>query len=378
MLAVLDVFISLAFIFGLFSVLVSAATELLMTVWSQRGRTLWRAVRSLLASDALGGVFLRHPLVQSMGAIEHDTSDRGWLSKLFLRIKTFATGDGQRASFPSYLPTSVFVDAIMHMLRTGEIRRGTVSADAGLTALIDDVAHPELRTTLQALHGSSLDSGTAFRSRLESWYQDGMDRATGWYKRLVHVVLFLTGFILAVWFNVDAIHIGTSLATNSDLRKDLSSKAAEFIKARADTGNIVIDNPAAVSSASKDANPDIALKVEQYNAALKQFDNLGIPWRWGRSEKLYVALNPFFAIVGWFISGLAASLGANFWFNVLGGLVKMRLTGAKPAPVPVSPAGSLATTTTAIPAYAMEPVVPPPGAGLLPEPVDEADPVTLT
>jgi hypothetical protein len=51
MLALLDILISLAFIYGLFSVLVSAATELLMTVWSQRARTLWMAVRWLLPGD---------------------------------------------------------------------------------------------------------------------------------------------------------------------------------------------------------------------------------------------------------------------------------------------------------------------------------------
>lgn len=369
MLAVLDVFISLAFIFGMFSVLVSAATELIMAIWSQRGRTLWRAIRSLLGNDALGSVFLRHPLVRSMGASEHDSAKHGMVANLLARVKTFGTGDGQRASLPSYLPAGVFVDTVTHLLRSGDIRRGTVTPEAGLTALIDDVANPELRTTLQALHGGALDSGTAFRTRLEMWYQDAMDRATGWYKRLVHVVLFLVGFIMAIWFNVDAIHIGTALAMNSDLRQEISSKAAEFIKTKAESGTIVITDKIAKDSASNDANPEIAKKMDQYNAALTQFGELGIPWRWGRSEKLYVTLNPFLAIAGWLLSGLAASLGANFWFNVLGGLVKMRLTGAKPAPVPAT--STLATATTAIPAYAMEPVMPPAGTGLNPDPVDD-------
>jgi hypothetical protein len=382
MLAVLDILISLAFIYGLFSVLVSAATELLLTMWSQRAKTLWRALQGLLPLDGgsiSGGAaesFLRHPLVQGMGAAEHDRSQGGfWWRKVLILLRTTHIGDGRRASFPSYLSPMVFVDTILHMLRSGEIRKGTVDRGAGLEALIADVSNPQLRMTLETLHESALDSGIAFRHRLQLWFDEAMDRASGWYRRLSHLVLFLVALIMAVWCNLDTIHIVSTLASNGEIRKLMAEKATEFAKNQVD--RIMVTPPpsavpfspgpiTAVGVTGED--PVIAAKMQQYSAAMEQLNSLGIPWRWGTQERIYVLTHPFLSIVGWFMTALAATMGANFWFQVLGGLVRMRLSGNKPEGAPPVGAQPAQPVVVAHPGQSvnglLEPLPPPPGYGL--------------
>ena len=51
----------------------------------------------------------------------------------------------------------------------------------------------------------------ATRRSLEGWYNDGMDRAAGWYKRKTQIVLFFIGITVAVGLNVDSITIGRTL-----------------------------------------------------------------------------------------------------------------------------------------------------------------------
>ena len=375
MIAVLDVLVGLCFVFGLFSLLVSAATEVLMTLWAQRARTLVQAIRGLLPGDDLMRMLVQHPLVQGLGAAEHDSTSGGFISKLWQKLSTVALSDGKRADFPSYLPSGVFADSLLHLLRSGGLRNGEVGRDDAMAALIEDVQRPELRTTLQALHDSALDTGIPFRLRLQQWFDDTMDRASGWYKRLAHMVLFLVGFIMAVWLNVDALHIAGVLSVNGDLRKTIATKAADFASTQIAKGASMTAAPSASSpdgspASAADLNARLEVQMQAYNTAVSNLDALGLPLRWGKNEKLYVLANPLGAVFGWLLSGLAAAMGANFWFSMLGGLLKMRLAGTKPAAAPSTPSITTSTMSSG-PAYVVQPAIPPAGMGLNADPVDD-------
>lgn len=380
MIAVLDVLVGLCFVFGLFSLLVSAATEVLMTLWAQRARTLVQAIRGLLPGDDLMRMLVQHPLVQGLGAAEHDSTSRGWFSKIWQKLSTVALSDGKRADFPSYLPSGVFADSLLHLLRSGGLRKGEVGRDDAMAVLIEDVQQPELRTTLQALHDSALDSGIPFRLRLQQWFDDTMERASGWYKRLAHVVLFLVGFIMAIWLNVDALHIAGALSVNGDLRKTIATKAADFASTQIAKGASMAVAPSAPlpggsPASAEDLNARLEVQMQAYNTAVSNLDALGLPIRWGKNEKLYVMSNPVGAVFGWLLSALAAAMGANFWFSILGGLLKMRLAGSKPEPASSAP--MVATSTALVPpaaSFVVQPAIPPAGMGLNAEPVDDDEP----
>lgn len=115
--------------------------------------------------------------------------------------------------------------------------------------------------------------------------------------------------------------------------------------------------------------------MQAYNTAVSNLDALGLPIRWGKNEKLYVISNPIGAVCGWLLSALAAAMGANFWFSILGGLLKMRLAGSKPEPAPSAP--MVATSTAMAPpaaSFVVQPAIPPAGMGLNAEPVDDDAP----
>ena len=364
MLAILDVLIGLVFIYGLFSVLVSAATELILTIWSQRGKTLWMAVKGMLPADASEGKanvvteFLKHPLVQGLGAAEHDpnASSSSMLDVVGLKwakMKSVPTDNGLRASFPSYLPTHVFVDTIMHMLRGGSIRHGSESNHAEVGDLINDVASDPMRSTLQALHLSSQELGIPFRTRLEYWFNDSMDRASGWYKRMAQIVMMIVAFIMAVWCNVDTLRIIAVLSGNTELRKSVADSASEYVTTQMKKVGALNDvqarlPPPSYTSGSAPVAATAATieqKVDTFNSTLKQFDTMGLPIGWGKAEGLYVLAAWPLVIVGWFMSALAATMGANFWFQILGNLVKLRITGAKPDTTPPAAPPSSSNST---------------------------------
>jgi hypothetical protein len=422
MLAIIEVLIGLAFIYGLFSVLVSAATELLLAIWSQRGRILWGSVQTLLpgmsgktetAAKRLGDdaglvageegsedvcqEFLKHPLITGLGA---------------------KTSRGGKVTFPSYMPPHVFVDALLHMLRSGSIRSGKADIYGEMRDLIDDVSNPKLRRTLQALYMSALDSGLPFRVRLEQWFNDAMDRASGTYKRSAHIVMFLTAFVLAGACNVDTLKIIAVLSTNTEMRQSIAKTAQDYLKEMQQTaigqlkeglkevkdeksavrvqalpppsgvapgGNTMVPADVVPEVVLEPAEPQISAeaqvieeKVGEFSTALSQMNDFGLPIGWTAKGGAYAAIFAPLAILGWLLSALAATLGANFWFHVLGNLVKFRLTGRKPEPA--SAVGRAAPTAQPVPqpgmipagpGYApltMESIVPEPGHGLDDEP----------
>ena len=57
-----------------------------------------------------------------------------------------------------------------------------------------------------------------------------MDRATGWFKRSVRVVLIIIGFGIAIVFNVDSLAIIKKLSIDKDAREQLVSLATDYVE----------------------------------------------------------------------------------------------------------------------------------------------------
>jgi hypothetical protein len=227
---------------------------------------------------------------------------------------------------------------------------------------------------LQSLLDSSMDSGVPFNLRLQQWFNESMDRATGSYRRTSHVVMFVVGLCLAVWLNVDTIRIATSLSLNPSLRTGLADKAAAYVEKEVErtatlrpmmTTTPLVDSstPPVLSSQPMTSNEEIQARVALYNDALNNLQGLGLPIGWGKPEVVYVLAFFYLAIPGWLLTALAASLGANFWFQALGSLVRLRMTGQKPEDTSATPVLANAKPS---PAMIPQPTqVPPAGSGLL-------------
>lgn len=213
----------------------------------------------------------------------------------------------------------------------------------------------------------------ALRLNSETWFNESMDRLSGWYKRKAIALAFLIGLVLAAILNVDSIALANHLWKDPTLRQALVANATKFTR----------DNPDLPESLGGDSPQDA---VMFFNA---QFAGLDIPVGWiyettklesGQScsltqsgenviwgmyaevpeaqlkdtegqktstgsEPIQGALVPAcqsisnlpktaagFAmkLLGFVLSAGAAAQGAPFWFDILKKLVNVRGSGANP------------------------------------------------
>jgi len=194
------------------------------------------------------------------------------------------------------------------------------------------------------------------RANAEKWFDDTMDRASGWYKRSAQRLAFGFGLILAVAFNIDTVEIATRLWIQPALRQSLV-QAAESYQAQ-DTGSMAqgqttnpIDTINRLQSSLAGLQLPIgwsfiALGPESFNPVTdrctlfprpsmqgqqgKDVYGLSINSsckRWSNQPQGWGALTK---LVGFLITALAAMQGAPFWFEILKKLVNVRSTGIKP------------------------------------------------
>jgi hypothetical protein len=146
---------------------------------------------------------------------------------------------------------------------------------------------------------------------VESWFNRGMARSQGVYKRNAKAVALLIGIAIAISLNADSLHILDRLSRDPAIRSAINQAAEE------------------IGSANPDAMADIE---EQVDAALNE---LPIPIGYGEAvtSKQQAAQADWFIplvprrVVGWFITGFAISMGSSFWFNLLKRIVDVKNSG---------------------------------------------------
>lgn len=225
----LDVAIGLAFVFSLVALLCSLLNEWIAALAARRGRLLWQGVDHLLGS-ALSGDLQRHPLVEGL-------VNRTWFDKLWV-LSRF-----RRRCRPSYLPSEVFVTALVDLV--GSPAGGRMPTTfAALRAAVDKIPTSDVRRALLALVDDADGDLEAAKTAIGRWFDAGMDRVSGWYKRWSQLVLFVLGLIVALSFGVDSLLIGKTLWNEPLLREALVDQAQTFLDERANADQSATDQTA--------------------------------------------------------------------------------------------------------------------------------------
>ncbi|MEY2930593.1 MAG: hypothetical protein RL033_1342 [Pseudomonadota bacterium] len=334
---ILEVGIGVVFVFLLVSLLCSAVREALEALTKTRAAYLEYGLRELLhdpSGSGLAKAFFNHPLIYGLysGSYEPGRTDRrpGWLEK--------------GRNLPSYIPASNFALALMDMAARGP-RTDLVSSDpagpplslANVRANVVNLDNPAVqRVLLTAIDSARGDLDTA-RANLEAWYDSGMDRVGGWYKRSTQWIILGIAILLVVAGNINTIVIAGYLYRND------AARAALVERAKAAVGDTE------------------ALKLT-YQQTTEALDELQLPIGWtngviaGRRENaspektavtpakpltmhdVLAVLNDALVVTfGWLLTAFAATLGAPFWFDVLKKVMVIRATskgdvGADPTP----------------------------------------------
>jgi regulator of replication initiation timing len=160
-----------------------------------------------------------------------------------------------------------------------------------------------------------------FSRELEKWFDRGMERATGVYKRNAKAVGLLIGVAIAVSMNADTFNIATQLATDSAIRSTITQAATQA------AGTVDATNPALLQQ-------ELNTLQAAVNTSLNQ---IPFPIGYGPIVLAQQAAGeanwpiPFLPrrFLGWIVSGLAISMGASFWFDLLKRVVNVRASGGK-------------------------------------------------
>jgi hypothetical protein len=301
----LDVAIGLILVFLVLAQIVSLVNELIARVFKWRAKFLEEGIRNLLndpEEKGLAAAVFNHPLVR--GLQRHG-----------------ATADPKNAKRPSYLPASVFAAALFDTLAPPAADAPGASRDllAAARDSVSTIEDEQVRRSLLALTASARGDLDRFRTAVEQWYDAAMDRVSGWYTRRAHKVVLVLSLALALAVNADAIQI------SSTLWKDDTTRAAVVAEA-----NKVAAGPGQPTGSAEERLKTAAGEVDH----LAQLQ-LPIGWKDSAGDPRtipHTTLGWVWKLLGIVFTGLAVSLGAPFWFDLLGKAARLRSAGAKPAP----------------------------------------------
>jgi hypothetical protein len=303
--AILEVAIGLAVIYLLLSLICSAAQESLEAWLKKRASNLEKGLRELLHDpDGTGLVskLYNHPLIYGLFQGSYDPTRT--------RSKSLTT------NLPTYIPSANFATALMDIIVRGSVSPtvaqnapqppGELSFDTLRAAVTNS---PSLTPAIQRVMHLMLDSANGdlakAQANLETWFNSGMDRVAGWYKRRTQWILFAIGLFVTVAMNVDTLKVAGELYRTDILRAGVVAQAG------------------AITETSSEGAQN----------ALNKLEELRLPIGWYIQK---TAADPPAVLCrsgeiadhfpGWLITALAISLGAPFWFDLLNKLIVIRST----------------------------------------------------
>ena len=104
---------------------------------------------------------------------------------------------------------------------------GTTTVDDLRTGLDSIQGAPAFTGQLRSLLRSSGSSVEEFRTAVEDWYDDHMDRVSGWYKRHIGKWTLVIGGLLVLALNINSVTIARTLYTDQDVRTAVTAIATQ-------------------------------------------------------------------------------------------------------------------------------------------------------
>jgi hypothetical protein len=235
----------------------------------------------------------------------------------------------QRRSLPSYISSGSFAEAVVDLVVPGADGQTTMTdIQRGINALPQELS--VFKPSLQVLAKNAGDDVSKFRTSVEQWYDDHMDRVSGWYKRHAAKITLVVGLILVMLLNINALTIGRTLYNQSAVSTAISAVAAKGTNCPATEGQqeCLADLQAQVSAAETAGLPigwGTVRACAEPGTRCGWLDQRGIFSPQGNSG-WQLAL----VLAGFLIMIIALIPGAQFWFGLLSKLGTLRATGPKP------------------------------------------------
>ena len=414
----IDIGIGVIFAILTFSLIASALQEAFAGILNYRGEHLRKGILRLIdgthkpqkkgdSLKTLGRAVLDHAAIRGL------KGPKNWVQWFLYNFLILGDGAKDEDRMPSSIPRNTFAKALVESLveykkeleakvaaggaRLDEKRNtidkvidGLAISDrlkARLKAIVN-VDFSELAEDVTGVMDETLDAAqqaaiearrkaitavnaeiAALEDELAQWFDDTMDRVTGWYVRRAKSMLFAIGFVMAAAIGFDIIGYGQQLARDEALRKAIVAEAqvtgetgtigafsvdAETLQstalaARQKPANMrtAVEKRAlaAVEEFDLDKNPETFTEEEADAAAkslrgvmdaLKATANDGVITinktfvEKGATLTTPIWEHPVFSAGFWqllasaLIIGLGCTLGGQFWFDLLKTFLKVR------------------------------------------------------
>ena len=283
---VLDVFIGIVLVYLLYSLFITIIGEMIATWMNLRSRILRVSIEKMLNDGLHNKNISGQPVVKRLWDVvqrfflkEFAEFKNSFAGKFYAApaIKYLSDNGGEhRTTFtqtkPSYISADMFASALIQILKD----KGVGNTDSEkINFCLQFNTHLIQPASLKSLRDHFENAGgdiSILKERFKSWYIETQDRATGWYKKKLQLILFWLGLIVAVMFNVDSIGIVKILSKDKDARNQLtnmavalskdSAKYAPFINSKGDTihAQAILDSGYAhISKDISDANMVLGL-----------------------------------------------------------------------------------------------------------------------
>lgn len=373
---ILGTIIALVFIYALLSIITSLLIEWWSYVYKSRGKLLRKAIIQML-QDPLnknyGELLLDNFLIHNLGNAENHRPPQYISANLFSEALIDVIAQQSRHNLKLILPKSNAENAEIKVQPDQDTSPEGKKVFNRFRIGLEEMNPSPLRDTLFSFYDKADSNYDKLKGLLEKWYNDYMERVSGWYKTQLLTKNLIFGFIVAIVLNVDSLHLFKVLNLDPGLRGQIvtmATKVADDYAALADSSKgdpfelskLVMQNTADSlkldSAFSSLPASDSLAKIYLYKAdsilSLALALNIPIGWNkkvapisWDWASLFKKNVQPYQRgilayqarrnrcpsiayFLGIFISGIALSFGAPFWFEVLVKLVNIRKSGGKP------------------------------------------------
>lgn len=268
----LEVAIGLVFCYASVALIVSSINEAIASALKLRSRSLLTGIKTLLNDPNLAGLALNlynHGLVSS-------------------HAPGTAVNEQTLGSKPSYIAPKQFAVALIECIQT------KVGDFTQLGADINAIPDPQIKQLLQGIYTRASGNIENVHTELAAWFDAGMDRLSGDYKRRTQLHCFIIALAVSALFNIDSFHLFTTLWQHPAIAAGI--------------------------------NPPTDSSVIPWNMLM----DLPIGWPNGATFESAIDAITYSQFAGWLVTASATLFGAPFWFDLLQKLVRLRGTGGKP------------------------------------------------
>lgn len=407
---VLDVAIGMIFIYLLLSLIVTAAQEVIASLSSMRGSILRDCIGNMLEDAEIAIRTKKFRITfpwKNVQPLNDDTTTCKFYSHPIMKRFSFKKSN----PLPSYIEDKLFVDIlkdvitefdadnIESVIKTEEqyvdLLKDRISKmkESGLKKILQKfISNAELKGNLieDKVRAAQIKLAT-FDENLKEWYNNTMDRISGYYKRNTQAIVLFIGLFVAMVLNADSLHMISILSSDKSVRNLVVAQAIKYANENPDSLPAASGNSKAVTIPVKDSanaqaiSDSMSRQNEMSNSTTPENSAADDSSFQKRIQRLHNAMNdPYFKevnqtiglgwgpelatmewptkafpkknifckagwyaefvflnlkhpgwvlqkIFGWLITALAISLGAPFWFDLLKKMINIRGSGAVPA-----------------------------------------------